>query len=366
MTPSHESTKPVTTGGAVQSAADAGHTGGMKAFVVRVASPSQWTVRTRTTVAATVVVTLCLLLAGGALLLVLFSSLETSARVDGRLANRSAGRRVADASRPPTSTGRCWPPIARWAWCRSSIETGKIVVASAGSPAAPVSDRRDSAGYDRVPRTDSAQSDRTTSGSPQLARETPAGPVTVLVGADREPVENVVTTVAGLLAIGGPIVVALVAFGTYRLVGAALQPVERIRLAGVVDDQRQARRADSGAAGRRRGRATGGDDERHAGPARGRPGRPAAVRQRRVPRVAKPAGDDHRGARTRPSPSRPARPVAHRRVAAARGASDASLVEDLLLLARADEHTGRHVAVDVDLDDIVLCRGRSRSRDHSA
>ncbi|MDT5299560.1 MAG: hypothetical protein QOG79_2802, partial [Mycobacterium sp.] len=44
------------------------------------ASPSQWTVRTRTTVAATVVVTLCLMLAGGALLVVLFQSLATSAK----------------------------------------------------------------------------------------------------------------------------------------------------------------------------------------------------------------------------------------------------------------------------------------------
>ncbi|REK80966.1 HAMP domain-containing protein [Rhodococcus erythropolis] len=55
------------------------------------------------------------------------------------------------------------------------------------------------------------------------------GPVTVLVGADREPVEKVVSTVAVLLAIVGPVVVALVALATYRLVGAALSPVERIR-----------------------------------------------------------------------------------------------------------------------------------------
>ncbi|MCL2535054.1 MAG: HAMP domain-containing histidine kinase, partial [Nocardiaceae bacterium] len=54
-------------------------------------------------------------------------------------------------------------------------------------------------------------------------------PLTVVVGADREPVERVVGTVALLLAAGGPIVVALVALATYRLVGAALEPVEQIR-----------------------------------------------------------------------------------------------------------------------------------------
>ncbi|MDT5192364.1 MAG: hypothetical protein QOI28_4615 [Mycobacterium sp.] len=52
----------------------------MKTSLSMLASPSQWTVRTRTTVAATVVVTLCLMLAGGALQVVLFQSLATSAK----------------------------------------------------------------------------------------------------------------------------------------------------------------------------------------------------------------------------------------------------------------------------------------------
>ncbi|PPJ40551.1 two-component sensor histidine kinase, partial [Pseudoxanthomonas sp. KAs_5_3] len=58
---------------------------------------------------------------------------------------------------------------------------------------------------------------------------TPTGLVTIFVGADREPVETVVTTVAILLAVVGPLVLALAAFATYRLVGSALAPVERIR-----------------------------------------------------------------------------------------------------------------------------------------
>jgi signal transduction histidine kinase len=51
----------------------------------------------------------------------------------------------------------------------------------------------------------------------------------VLVGADRESVDRVIGTVAMLLAVGYPFVIALVAVATYRLVGAALRPVERIR-----------------------------------------------------------------------------------------------------------------------------------------
>jgi len=61
------------------------------------------------------------------------------------------------------------------------------------------------------------------------ATAVPGGSVTILVGADREPVESVVTKVAALLAVGSPVIIALVVVGTYRLVGAALSPVEAIR-----------------------------------------------------------------------------------------------------------------------------------------
>ena len=61
------------------------------------------------------------------------------------------------------------------------------------------------------------------------ATAVPGGTVTILVGADREPVESVVTKVAALLAVGSPLIIVLVVVGTYRLVGAALGPVEAIR-----------------------------------------------------------------------------------------------------------------------------------------
>jgi len=57
----------------------------------------------------------------------------------------------------------------------------------------------------------------------------PGGIVTILVGTDREPVESVITKVAALLAVGSPLIIVLVVVGTYRLVGAALGPVEAIR-----------------------------------------------------------------------------------------------------------------------------------------
>src|SRR4051812_6528205 len=117
-------------------------------------------------------------------------------------------------------------------------QSGTLVAQSAGSPPEPVVDRRLSAG--------STQSVGRVQIGPDwdlwvtaAGVETPSGPVTVLVGADREPVEDVTMTVATLLAIGGPIVIALVAFGTYRLVGAAFQPLGRIPARGSSIDHSQ-------------------------------------------------------------------------------------------------------------------------------
>lgn len=195
-------------------------------FMPAIASPSQWTVRARTTVASTVVVTLCLMLAGGALLLVLFRSLETSARASAdaravQLIEQLQTDAPADLDRSTLATDSQVGAV------QVVDGTGKIVAQSAGSPSAPLSPLTVAPTSTRfLGRIQIGPDDFWVTGA---GAETPAGPVTVLVGADREPVEDVVTTVAGLLAIGGPIVIALVAFGTHRLVGAALQPVERIR-----------------------------------------------------------------------------------------------------------------------------------------
>jgi signal transduction histidine kinase len=199
----------------------------MKTSLAVLASPSQWTVRTRTTVAATLVVTLCLLLAGGALLMVLFSTLQTSAQstADARAAQ------VADQLRtePAVDLDRSMLATDSQVGVVQVVDpTGGVVIASAGSPSAPLSSMRTAPGsrtfLGRI-ELDPANDFWVTA----VGTQSPTGPVTVLVAADREPVETVVSTVAGLLAIGGPIAIALVAFGTHRLVGSALQPVERIR-----------------------------------------------------------------------------------------------------------------------------------------
>jgi signal transduction histidine kinase len=297
------------------------------------------------------VVTLCLMLAGGALLVVLFQSLATSAKstADGRAAQVVEQLRTEPASELDRAMLATDSQVGM---VQVVDRSGKIIVASAGSPTVPVSSAQIPPGS----RTSlgrialSADNDFWVTGA---GVQTPSGPVTVLVGADREPVETVATTVAGLLAIGGPIVVALVAFATYRLVGAALHPVERIRArvssvtSGKLDERIPVPPADDEVA---RLAVTMNDmlDRLESGQTAQRRFVSDASHELRSPLSTIIAALEL--AHGRPDFLDQAvideslLPEAHRM---------RRLVEDLLLLARADEHSDVQVAIDVDLDDIV-------------
>ncbi|SNS75955.1 sensor histidine kinase [Rhodococcoides kyotonense] len=188
--------------------------------------PRSWTVRVRSAVASTLVVAVCLIVAGVALLGVLYDSLETSAR------NAAAARAVQVAEQLESDT----PSQIDESLLSTDGQIGSVqVIDSSGGVVAT------SQGDAKVPLSTTQLEPSTTADLGRVELEgddfwvtgmganSPSGAVTVVVGADREPVENVVTTVAVLLAIVGPVVIALVAFATYKLVGAALSPVERIR-----------------------------------------------------------------------------------------------------------------------------------------
>ncbi|MCP9276462.1 sensor histidine kinase [Mycolicibacterium arenosum] len=315
-------------------------------------SPSRWTVRTRSTVAATVVVTACLLLAGGALLVVLFTTLERSAQATA--ASRSA--QVVDQLRTemPADLDRAMMATDSQVGAVQVVDAaGLVVIQSAGGPREPLARRTmapgSTASFGRV-RPDGTQDFWVMA----AGVDTPAGPVTVLVGADREPVEGVVNTVALLLGIGGPIAIALVAFGTYRLVGAALLPVERLRaLVASITSRRLGERIPVPPA----------DDEvtRLAVTMNDMLDRLEGSQnaQRRF------VSDASHELRSPLASINAALELAHRRPELFDQAliNDAlipeaqrmqGLVEDLLLLARADEHNDGRRTVDVDLDDIVL------------
>jgi signal transduction histidine kinase len=306
----------------------------------------------RSAVASTLVVAICLLLAGGALLFVLFRSLEASARATAasrtaQLVDQLVTETPADLDRAMLATD------SQVGVVQVVDQSGALVAQSAGGPSEPI------AGLRLSPRATQFV------GRVQIGRdrdlwvtaagiETPSGPVTVLVGADREPVENVIATVASLLAVGGPIVIALVAAGTYRLVGSALQPVERIRArVSSVTSGKLAERIPVPSADDEITRlaVTMNDmlDRLEAGQKAQRRFVSDASHELRSPLASITAALDL--AHQRPDLLDQSLiddsllPEAQRMD---------SLVEDLLLLARADERTGRHVDVDVDLDDIVL------------
>lgn len=301
--------------------------------------------------AATAVVTLCLMLAGGALLVLLFNSLESSAQTaaDTRVAQVVEQLTTEPAAELDPSTLATDSQVGV---VQVIDQSGAVVARSAAGPSAPLSTiaippgARTSLGRVSIDQAN----DFWVAGA---GAQTPGGPVTVLVAADREPVEKAVTIVAGLLGVGGPIAIALAAFGTHRLVGTALQPVERIRAqVASMTSGRLATRipvppADDEVA---RLAVTMNEmlDRLEAGQAAQRRFVSDASHELRSPLATITAALDLAQGRPemldRALIDEALLPEAHRMH---------RLVEDLLLLARADEKSELRKVVDVDLDDIV-------------
>jgi signal transduction histidine kinase len=156
-----------------------------------------------------------------------------------------------------------------------------------------------------------------------------------------------------LLAIGGPIVLALVAFVTYRLVGAALRPVEHIRArVASVTSGKLAERIPVPSAHDEVARlaVTMNDmlDRLEAGQTAQRRFVSDASHELRSPLTTIIAALEIADARPelldRSVVEESLLPEAQRMQ---------RLVEDLLLLARADEHTGTEHEIDIDLDDVI-------------
>lgn len=196
---------------------------------VRRLNPARWTVRARSAVAAALVVAVCLAAAGALLLVVLFRSLEHSAQ------NAAAARAAQIAGQLRSETPAELDPSllstdGQIGVVQVTDAGAAVLAASNGAPADPLTtatlDPGQSGELGRVENA-TEQFDYWVVGLGATANG--GGPVTVLVGADREPVEGVVEKVALLLVAGSPLVIALVVVGTYRLVGAALRPVEDIR-----------------------------------------------------------------------------------------------------------------------------------------
>jgi signal transduction histidine kinase len=191
-------------------------------------NPMHASVRTRSALAAAVVMTVCLAIAGGVLLLVLYRSLESTAL------NAAAARAEQISTQLRTDTPRELDPSllatdSQIGAVQVVDDTGTVLAASNGAPRSPLATPALSAGQARSVGRVQGPGRSFDYWVSARATAVPGGSVTILVGADREPVESVVTKVAAMLAVGSPVIIALVVVGTYRLVGAALRPVEAIR-----------------------------------------------------------------------------------------------------------------------------------------
>ncbi len=203
-----------------------GDTHRMRAVIKRVRSLYSG-VRTRTALAAAAVMTVCLAIAGGLLLLVLYRSLESTAETAAglRAEHIAAQLRSGDFDDLESALLATDGHIAVVQVVGAS---GVIRAASNGAPRSPLAAVTLADGQARyVGRVESATGEEYWVSARGAAAD--ESPVTVLVGVDREPVEEIVTVVGVLLAVGAPILIVLVAAGTFRLVGAALRPVEAIR-----------------------------------------------------------------------------------------------------------------------------------------
>jgi signal transduction histidine kinase len=314
------------------------------------------TVRVQTTVAAVVVAGLAMAVGGLALVAVLRGTLTRELRTTARLRGQDVAELLAadPAGRGPLAVNEADELLIQ-----VLDERGRVVMASPNAQGmAPVARLHpgQSAEFE-IPEAAPVEADGEFL-AVATGADTPLGPRTVLVARSTEAVTETTAAVGGLLAVGLPLLLAVVAATTWVVVGRALAPVEAIR--AEVD-------AISAAALHRRVQAPPADDEigRLARTMNRMLGRleQAQARQRRL------VSDASHELRSPVAAIRQHAEVAlahpdrttTAELAATVLAEDLRLqrlAEDLLLLTRADEHTLALHRRPVDLDDLVFEEAR--------
>ncbi len=314
--------------------------------------PGRWGVRTRSAVAAALVVGVAFGAASLALLWVLQRSLQSAADgTAGARADQIAQRLLESA---PTDLDRALLATdSRTTVVQIVSAGGAVVLSSPQAPATPISAATPSSGE----QVRLGRSDNTTQGGDYrvTARGVSGtyGAFTVLVGAGQDPIDATLTTVGELLALGWPVLVLVSGGATFALVGRSLRPVERMRArVATIDSTDLSERVPVPASGDEIARLAltmnGMLTRVEAGHRAQRRFVGDASHELRSPLATVTAGLEL--ARDRPEVfdrallEQTLLPEAERMQA---------LVEDLLLLAKADERGLSLRVSDVDLDDIV-------------
>jgi signal transduction histidine kinase len=310
---------------------------------------SAGTVRVRTTVAATVVVGLALLGGGIALVVAMRDVLTDEVRSVAR-ARADDTAAALEANTPPSFVAAGLDQDDDDAFIQILDGDGNVVAASplvAGDPAVASLDPGNSAELTVTGEDDEF-----------LAVAAEAGRYTVIAGRTLDTVSESTEVVTNLLVIGLPILLAVAALTTWLVVGRALAPVESIRRE--VD-------AISSADLDRRVPSPAGDDEiaRLATTMNNMLERleRGQARQRRFVADAShelrsPVASIRQHAEVAQAHPESTTVGALAETVAAENLRVERLVDDLLLLTRADEHTLQLQQRPVDLDDLVFEEAR--------
>jgi signal transduction histidine kinase len=190
-------------------------------------SPLRWSIAARSAFIAGAVVFIALTLAGAALTVALYQSLlagvdDAAARRVGDIAAGLGVDSAADLDSPLLDTDQ------RIVAVQVVDAQGNVVAHSDGAPASPLVDFSSIGPKLRVGLTDDVPPDNDERVSGRTV-DTKFGRYTVLVGGDIEAAESTVRTALLLLAGACPVVVAVAAIATYRLMRRSLRSVDAIR-----------------------------------------------------------------------------------------------------------------------------------------
>ncbi|MEU0506714.1 ATP-binding protein [Nocardia sp. NPDC005998] len=188
--------------------------------------PARWGLRVRSALIVTVVITAGLAIAALSLTYVLYRSLVTASddAATDRIRQVTAQLALdtpADLDRSALATDN------RLAIVQIIDRTGRVVQSSTNSPTRPITDDRPAPGIivHDLPIATRADEGRVSAATVDGR----GGRYTIVVATNQEEIERTIKLVAALVAFATPFIVALAALATYILVGRSLRSVERIR-----------------------------------------------------------------------------------------------------------------------------------------
>lgn len=190
--------------------------------------PRRWGVRGQAAVASMLVLLLALAIASGLLLLLLKNSLENAAQANATVRADQVAAALTEDSAEELDQVLLTTDGNTLVIQIVDTATGQIVRSSLEAPIELLSASRPAAGASQ----DLGKLDLGSAGEYWVVAQGVTGAdatYVVIVGAHREGIEAVFVTVAVLLAIGVPIIVGLAGVMTFALVGRSLRPVEAIR-----------------------------------------------------------------------------------------------------------------------------------------